>query len=114
MPLLHIQTNLSLTAKQTSDTLKTLSSQVANWLEKSENFVQIILQSQQPMTFAGTEQPTAHIRWESLGFGQRSFEELSQLLCRLIQQCLGIPSERIFIRFCEVARSQWGWDGHTF
>ena len=114
MPLLHIQTNLSLTAKQTSDTLKTLSSQVANWLEKSENFVQIILQPQQPMTFAGTEQPTAHIRWESLGFGQRSFEELSQLLCRLIQQCLGIPSERIFIRFCEVARSQWGWDGHTF
>ena len=91
MPLLHIQTNLSLNAKQTSDTLKTLSSQVANWLEKSENFVQIILQPKQPMTFAGTEQATAYIRWESLGFGQRSFEELCQLLCTLIHQCLGHP-----------------------
>ena len=114
MPLLHIQTNIEIGSDQVNLLLSQFSRSTAQWLGKSEGSVQVILHTNQPMLFAGSDQPNAHIRLESLGFGTCSLNELCQKFTELMEECLTIPPERIFIRFCEVERDQWGWKGKTF
>jgi phenylpyruvate tautomerase PptA (4-oxalocrotonate tautomerase family) len=40
--------------------------------------------------------------------------QLSQKLCRLLNESLGVPESRIYLNFTEVAASNWGWKGATF
>jgi phenylpyruvate tautomerase PptA (4-oxalocrotonate tautomerase family) len=40
--------------------------------------------------------------------------QLSQKLCRLLHESLGVPESRIYLNFTEVAASNWGWKGATF
>ena len=40
--------------------------------------------------------------------------QISAALAEVVQRHLGVPPNRLYIRFCDVARTDFGWNGSTF
>ena len=40
--------------------------------------------------------------------------QLSQKVCRLLTESLGVPQDRIYLNFTDVEAGNWGWKGNTF
>ena len=114
MPYLNIQTNLPLSRKAVRTVLKTASTLVARELGKPEAFVMLALQSDTPMLFAGTDDPVAFLELKAIDLPVRKTKKLSESLCDLIEDHLGIPPSRVYVKFLDVRRGMWGWKGETF
>lgn len=114
MPLLRIQTNLNPTETQRQSLLRTASQQVAALLGKPERYVMVSLEHNTAMLFAGKDAPLAYLELKSIGLPTAKTGELSQALCTLLHQALGIDADRIYIEFSDAERTLWGWNGGTF
>ena len=114
MPYLKIQTNLPLGKKAERSILKNASTLVSEQLEKPESFVMIALQPNTPMLFAGSDDPVAFLELKSVGLPARKTKDLSEALCQLIEGHLGIPRDRVYVKFIDVQRGMWGWKGDVF
>jgi len=40
--------------------------------------------------------------------------QLAQKICSLLKDSLGVPLDRVYLNFTEVAAGNWGWNGDTF
>ena len=114
MPYLKIQTNLPLTEKAEQSILKNASALVSSELGKPEEFVMIAVQPDTPMLFGGSDAPVAFLELKSIALPAAKTKQLSQVLCTLIKRDLGIPMERIYVKFIDVKHGMWGWKGDTF
>jgi phenylpyruvate tautomerase len=114
MPYLKIQTNLPLSKKAERTILKTASSLVAREMGKPEEFVMLALQDNTHMLFAGSDDPVAFLELKAVGLPVRKTKKLSELLCKLIEDHLGIPPSRVYVKFINVKNGMWGWKGDTF
>ena len=114
MPYLKIQTNLPLSENAEQNVLKVASALVARELGKPEEFVMIAVQPDTPMMFAGTDDPVAFLELKSIGLPADKTKQLSQVLCALINEHLGIRPERVYVKFIDVRHGMWGWKGDTF
>ena len=114
MPYLTIQTNQDFDASKTKMLLQLASQTVSELLGKPENYVMVALTPPIPMVFAGSEAPAAYLELKSIGLPQESTTSLSNALCALVNEQLGIPKDRIYIEFSNAERSMWGWNGRTF
>ena len=111
MPYLKIQTNLRLSKKAERTVLKSASALVAEELEKPEEFVMVAVQPDTAMYFAGSDDPVAFLELKSIGLPGAKTKMLSRSLCSLIEGHLGIPKDRIYVKFIDVRRGMWGWKG---
>ncbi len=114
MPLIKLQTNSKLSQDQMDEVLPALSQKASEWLDKPESYVQVIIETNLHMLFAGSTDPSAFIEVRSLGFYGHSIGEITQGLCQFIEEKLGIPQNRIFLNFFDIERTHWGWNGKTF
>ena len=114
MPYLKIQTNLPLRRKAERTVLKSASTLVATELDKPESFVMVAVQPDTAMLFAGSDEPVAFLELKAVGLPGRKTKTLSRALCELIQQHLGIPKDRVYVKFIDVHHSMWGWKGDVF
>jgi Macrophage migration inhibitory factor (MIF). len=114
MPYLKIQTNLPLTKAAERTVLKNASTLVAIELEKREEFVMIAIQPDTPMLFAGSDEPVAFLELKSVGLPATKTKTLCRSLCSLIETHLGIPRERVYVKFLDVKHGMWGWKGDMF
>lgn len=123
MPYLKIQTSgavsgqlsaVSSSADSTQAFLKKASKLVAQALSKPEDYVMVSLEPSNAMLFAGSAEPTAFLELRAIGLPIKKTNELSRLLCELVESEVGIPKERVFINFMDFPPSMWGWNGETF
>ncbi len=114
MPYLTIQTNLPLNKRAERAILKNASMLVAEQLEKPESFVMVALTADTPMLFAGSDEPVAFLELKAVGLPARKTKDLSEALCQLLEGHLGIPRDRVYVKFIDVKGSMWGWKGDTF
>ena len=114
MPYLKIQTNLPLSRKAERAILRTASTLVAEELDKPEEYVMLALQANTPMLFAGSDDPVAFLELKAIGLPARKTRRLSEALCKLVEGHLGIPPDRVYVKFITVSRGMWGWKGDTF
>ncbi|VXD13926.1 Macrophage migration inhibitory factor family protein [Planktothrix serta PCC 8927] len=116
MPLIQVKTSISKPEKSEIETLlKSLSSAVAQHLDKPESYVMTAFEAEIPMTFAGTTDPVCYIEIKSVGTMQpNQTKAMSQEFCQKINQTLGIPANRIYIEFADAKGSMWGWNNSTF
>jgi phenylpyruvate tautomerase PptA (4-oxalocrotonate tautomerase family) len=114
MPYLKIQTNLPVGKKSRHTILRNASSLVARELGKPEGLVMVALQPDTTMFFAATDDPVAFLELKSVGLPGKKTRQLSQALCELIEQHLGIAKDRVYVKFISVNRGMWGWKGDTF
>ena len=109
-----IQTNLPLGKKAERSILKNASTLVAELLGKPESFVLVALHTNTSMLFAGSDDPVAFLELKSVGLPARKTKDLSESLCQLIEGHLGIPRDRVYVKFIDVKGAMWGWKGDTF
>lgn len=112
MPYLKIQTNQAIDQKE--DIIKKASGIVAEQLGKSEKYVMVALEPDFDMSFGGNSELTAFLQLKSIGLPESQTKKISSALSDFIERELGIPKDRIYIEFTDVARSYWGWNGSTF
>lgn len=114
MPLLKIQTNVTLQAKDVEILMSQASKLVASELDKPESYVMISFEPHQQMLFAGSNEPLAYLELKSIGLQESQTASLSASLCKFINDRINIPQERIYIEFADAPRKMWGWNNGTF
>ena len=86
----------------------------AELLGKPESYVMISIQPETPLIFGGSDEPAAFVRLKSIGLPVDRCPELSKKICNLVEQEIGVPKDRVFIDFKDVARNLFGWNAKTF
>ncbi|MEJ2213962.1 MAG: phenylpyruvate tautomerase MIF-related protein [Gammaproteobacteria bacterium] len=114
MPLLKVTTNTEADSFTATEVTGQLSRAVAELLGKPESYVMTIVEQNDNMSFAGTNEPLAFLELKSLGLPEDKTTEFSENLCLLIQDLFQIPPNRIYIEFSSPDRHLWGWDKRTF
>ena len=111
MPLINLRSSVEI-AEKTDALIKKLSSKIANLTGKPEKYVMVLIESNSKMIFGGTEEGCCYIEVKSIG----SLEprKISDELCDLLNNELGIKKDRIYINFDDVKPHMWGYNNSTF
>ena len=113
MPLIQLQTNQS-SVSDADDFLAAATTEIANQLGKPENLFMTVGQTGLNLKLAGSAEPAACIDIAGLGLTDEFTESLTAAICKLAEQLLKTPAERVFVRFQNYERSMWGCNGKTF
>jgi phenylpyruvate tautomerase len=114
MPLLKLEITASLSDDKRKALLVALSRIVAEAIGKPEDYVMVTV-SQAAMLMSGKPGEAAFVDLRSIGgLSHEVNRQLSQKLCRLLHESLGVPESRVYLNFTEVAASNWGWKRATF
>lgn len=115
MPTFNLMTNVPGDRVSSSQLVQDLSKAVAKATGKPEAYVMISLTTDKPMSYGGTEEPCAYGELISIGaIGGDKNKKISAALAEIVQRHLGVPPARLYIKFYDVARSDFGWNGTTF
>ncbi len=110
MPLIKIES-----AKEIpSDVLDGLSKIAAETIGKPETYV-MVSATKAELMMSGAAGNAAFVEIKSIGgLTHAVCEKLSAKICDLLNEKLGIPTDRIYLNFTDVPASQWGFDGSLF
>lgn len=114
MPFLRIQTNTTIAGDRRKELLHRASGIVSRHLGKDEAYFMGLVEPDREICLAGKDDPAAFVELEALGLPGEKTEELSAELCALIAGQTTIPQDRIYVKFCDVPRGMWGWNGGVF
>ena len=111
MPLINVK--LSSPELPNADLLlKALSSKLADLTGKPEKYVMCLLETNIPMRFSGSDEPSCYVQIKSIGALKPP--EMTKEICELIRAKVGIPTDRIYVSFEDIDASNWGYNNHTF
>ncbi len=114
MPLLKLETTVSLADDKKKALLASLSKVMAETTGKPEDYV-MVTASEVAILMSGKGGDAAFV--DIRGIGGLSGDvnrQLSQKVCRLLNESLGVPPNRIYLNFTELEAGNWGWKGNTF
>jgi len=111
VPLINVRTSLA-SVDNADALLKELSAALAQQTGKPESYVMTMLETAVPMTFAASSEPSVFVEIKSIGSLRPP--AMTAAFGDLISARTGIPTNRIYIQFEDVAAASWGWDGRTF
>ena len=114
MPLLRLETTVSLADDQKKQLLASLSELVAHTIGKPEEYVMVSIL---PASILMGVKPgdAAFVDIRSIGgLSGDVNRQLSQKICSLLKKVLSVPQERVYLNFGNVEASHWGWNGSTF
>ncbi|KAL3644163.1 hypothetical protein CASFOL_012095 [Castilleja foliolosa] len=115
MPTLNLYTNVPVDGVVASDILKDATKAVAKIIGKPESYVMILVNGGVPISFGGTEEPAAYGEIVSIGgLGPSINAKLSATIAEILQTKLSIDASRFYIKFYDVQRSFFGFNGSTF
>ena len=114
MPLLKLETTVALSEDKRQALLASLSKTVAETIGKPQQYV-MVAASQAAMQMSGSPGDAAFVDVRSIGgLTEDVNRKLSQKVCQLLHDSLGIPPDRIYLNFTDVQASHWGRNGNTF
>lgn len=114
MPYIEIKTNTAIP----KDTEGSIKSKIAGVLtsafpSKTENWLMLDFTENSRMYFGGKDAPCAMVQIALFGKGTAAgFDKMTDGVCTLLEAELGIPADRIYVKYEEV--SHWGWNGNNF
>src|SRR5436309_13383954 len=114
MPLLTLETTVAISDDKQKALLSSLSKTVAETIGKPEQYVMVTI-SQAAMAMSGKPGNAAFMDIRSIGgLSGDVNRKLSQQVCKLLNDSLGIPPDRVYLNFSDVDAGNWGWNGSTF
>ena len=112
MPFIQINTSSKSVVENEGLLQQSVSKLVADLTGKPENYVMTMIQLDNNMTFAGSDEPCCFMKIKSIGSLNPS--SMSKPLCELIASRTNINTNRVYIEFVDVKASNWGFNGSTF
>jgi phenylpyruvate tautomerase PptA (4-oxalocrotonate tautomerase family) len=114
MPLLKLETTVALSDQKKKTVLAALSKAVADTIGKPEQYV-MVTTSQSAMLMSGTAGEAAFVDIRSVGgLNGETNHKLSQQICKLLKDSLGIAPDRVYLNFSDIEADNWAWNGSTF
>jgi len=114
MPLLKVETAVVLSDEKRKALLAALSKAVAGTIGKPEQYVMVAIGSG-AILMSGEPGDAAFVDIRSIGGLTADVNrKLSQQVCKLLNDSLGIAADRVYLNFTDVEASNWGWNGSTF
>jgi phenylpyruvate tautomerase len=114
MPLLKLETTVTLTDEKRKTLLASLSKLLSETTGKPEEYV-MVAAGQSAMLMSGKPGEAAFVDVRGIGgLGDDVNRQLSQKLCRLLNEALGVPPNRVYVNFADIKAANWGWNGNTF
>jgi phenylpyruvate tautomerase PptA (4-oxalocrotonate tautomerase family) len=114
MPLLKLETSAALSEDKRKALLASLSKAVAETVGKPEQYV-MVTADQAGMMMSGKAGDAAFVDIRSIGgLSGEVNRKLSQQVCKLLKDALGISPDRVYLNFTDVDAGNWGWNGSTF
>jgi len=114
MPLISMQTSVSLDDATKDELLRDLSGAVSAATGKPEAYIMATVQSAQ-ICMAGELGPAAYVDVRGIGgLTQGVNANISAAVARVLGERLGISRDRVYLTFTDVPASNWGWNGSTF
>ena len=114
MPLLKLETTVPLTEEKGKPLLAAFSKAVASATGKPEQYV-MVTASHSAFLMSGKAGEAAFVDIRSIGgLNGETNRKLSQQICKLLKDSLGIAPDRVYLNFTEVEAGNWGWNGSTF
>jgi phenylpyruvate tautomerase PptA (4-oxalocrotonate tautomerase family) len=113
MPLISLQISES-SIKDKTEILGDLNKIVSKYTGKPENYCMAKISAADIMMGSESENAAfAEIR--SIGaLTPETTKNISNDVCYLLSEKLGVPKDRVYLNFTEFDRSKWGWNGTTF
>src|SRR5690348_12622728 len=114
MPLLKLETTVALSEDKRKSLLSALSKAVAGTIGKPEQYV-MVSAGQAAIVMSGKPGDAAFVDIRSIGGLDNDVNrKLSQQVCKLLSDSLGLPPDRVYLNFTDVDAGNWGWNGSTF
>ena len=114
MPLLKLETTVAISDDKRKALLTSLSKTVASTIGKPEQYV-MVTASHSAILMSGKAGAAAFVDIRSIGgLNGEANRKLSQQICNLLKDSLGIAPDRIYLNFTDVEAGNWGWNGSTF
>jgi phenylpyruvate tautomerase PptA (4-oxalocrotonate tautomerase family) len=114
MPLLKLETTVALNDEKKKALLAELSGIMAQTTGKPEQYV-MITASSAAILMSGQAGEAAFVDVRGIGgLTETVNRQLTQKICQLLSQTLGVPPDRIYLNFTDVKAGNWGWNGNTF
>lgn len=114
MPLLKLETTVPLPEEKGEPILAALSKAVAGATGKPEQYVMVSI-SHSAMVMSGRAGDAAFVDIRSIGgLNSETNLKLSQQICKLLHESLGVVPDRVYLNFSDVEAGNWGWNGSTF
>jgi phenylpyruvate tautomerase PptA (4-oxalocrotonate tautomerase family) len=114
MPLLKLETTVVLSDEKRKNLLAALSKTVAGVLGKPEQYV-MATASHAAILMSGQAGDAAFVDLRSIGgLTDDVNRKLSQQICKLLSDALGISPDRTYLNFTDMKAGHWGWNGSTF
>ncbi|NME82061.1 phenylpyruvate tautomerase MIF-related protein [Clostridium sp. SM-530-WT-3G] len=102
-------------SKEKEEILKTRLAEAAeSCLGKPEKFLMVGFEDEYTLYFGGDKlEKGAFVEVKILGKATREeFEEMTAEICKIYGEELGIPQDKIYVKYEEV--QNWGWNGSNF
>lgn len=109
MPFINISTSAEVHDKK--KLLREITSLISSLTNKSKKFVMAKLDDGSHMYFEN-ENNCCFLEIKSIGSLNPS--NMAKPICEFIHEKIGVPLDKIYIRFEDVPASMWGWNGKTF
>ena len=109
MPFINISTSAKI--KDKKKLLDEVSILISSLTNKSKRFVMAKIEDNSEMYFED-DTPCCFLEMKSIG--SINTAEITKPICEFIYEKIGIPVDKIYIRFEDVSASMWGWNGKTF
>ena len=88
---------------------------IAELLSKPAEFVVVMINSGQIMSYGGSFEPCCHVRLMSIGsLGDEINRGYAAKISEFITEELGVQANRTFIEFVNSDKNWVGWNGDTF
>ena len=114
MPLLKLESTVTLSDDHRQQLLASLSKIVAETIGKPEQYVMVTV-APAAILMSGKGGDAAFVDTRSIGgLSAEVNGKLSQKVCALLSQSLRVPQNRIYLNFTDVDAAHWGWNGSTF
>jgi phenylpyruvate tautomerase PptA (4-oxalocrotonate tautomerase family) len=114
MPLLRLETTVSLADEQKKQLLAALSELVAGAIGKPEQYVMVSI-TPASILMGGKPGDAAFVDIRSIGgLSGEVNRQLSQKISGLLKKVLNLPADRVYLNFSDIEANNWGWNGTTF
>ena len=114
MPLLKLETTVPLSEENGKPLLAALSKGVAGTTGKPEQYVMVTI-SHAAILMSGKAGDAAFVDVRGIGgLNAETNRKLSQQICNVLEDSLGIAPDRVYLNFTDVEAGNWGWNGNTF
>jgi len=114
MPLLKLHTSAKVPDGEKDALVKALSEIVASILGKPKSYMMVSI-ADGHFCMGGEVAPAAFADIRSIGgLNGEVNQSISDQVCTLLNDQLGISTDRIYLNFTNIPASDWGWNNGTF